>query len=80
MIKLWNYPEIAFLLLLPLVSAGQFSRSQAIQLVLEQVLVNDLEHIDVYASYDAITGPGYLPHIKIKPLLVNISLTIYSPK
>ena len=45
---------IAAILLLPFVSKGQFSRQQAINLVLDEILVSDTAHIYLYTSYDTI--------------------------
>jgi hypothetical protein len=36
------------------ISKGQFTRQQALNLVLNQILVNDTGHIKVYSSYDSI--------------------------
>jgi hypothetical protein len=48
---------IAIILQLPILSQGQFSREQAKELVLKQVLVSDLDHINVYSSFDAKSDP-----------------------
>lgn len=51
---------IAIILQLPFFSQGQFSRQQAENLVLNQVLVNDLDHINVYSSLDLHSDPNGL--------------------
>jgi thiol-disulfide isomerase/thioredoxin len=50
----------AIILHLPFISKGQFSRDQAKALVLDQILVADTGHINVYSSYDTISSEDSL--------------------
>ncbi len=52
--KLRSLLLIATILVLPFVSKGQFSREQAMDLVLNQILVSDTGHINLYTSYNTI--------------------------
>lgn len=49
---------MAVALTVALTTTAQFTREQAINLALNQILLNDLDHIDVYASFEVETGPG----------------------
>ena len=51
---------IAIILQLPFHSIGQFSREQAKTLVLKQILAADTGLINVYSSYDTISGTDSL--------------------
>jgi len=51
---------VAIILQLPFNSIGQFSREQAKDLVLNQILTADTGHINVYSSYDAKSDPNGL--------------------
>jgi hypothetical protein len=57
MTKLRLLGLIAILLQLPFLSLGQFTREQAKELVLKQVLFSDIDHINVYSSFDAKSDP-----------------------
>ena len=54
MTKLRFFLLTVIIVQLPFFSSGQFSRQQAINLVLNQILAADTSHINIYASYDTI--------------------------
>jgi hypothetical protein len=60
MTKLRFLVLVAIILQLPFYSIGQFSREQAKDLVLNQILAHDTGHINVYSSYDAKSDPNGL--------------------
>jgi hypothetical protein len=60
MTKLRFFLLITIILQLPFVSIGQFSRQQAIKLVLNQILDADTSQINVYSSYDTIPDTSYI--------------------
>jgi hypothetical protein len=62
---LWLF---AIILQLPLYSFGQFSRKQAEALVLNQILVSDTGHINVYMCNDSLSGPKSLPLLDNKKI------------
>jgi hypothetical protein len=51
---------VAIILQLPFYSVGQFSREQAKDLVLNQILAHDTGHFNVYSSYDTKSDPNGL--------------------
>jgi len=52
--KIYSLFLIATILMLPFLLKGQFSKQQAEDLVLNQVLVDDTGYINVYCSFSSI--------------------------